>query len=140
MEMLLAKMILRRHIHRNIHVSFNNSGCHSKVIMRECNHEEMEFLQKRIQSCASLFVSCVTPFITFLENFRSQLTLYLLLIGTFNHGRVIFHLLDMQPWGDHSFQSSLGCGLFPQNAYAWKPGGPAKSIPSRLHSLEKALL
>ena len=51
----------------------------------------MEFLQIRIHSCASLAVSCMTPLTTSLENFRSQLTLCLLLIGTFNHGRVISH-------------------------------------------------
>ena len=100
------------------------SGYHSKVIMGECNLEGIEFLQKRIHSCASLVVSYVTSLITSLENFRNQLTLYLLLIGTFIHGRVIFHPLGTQPWGDFSFRTSPGRGLFPQNAYAWKPRGP----------------
>ena len=58
----------------------------------------MEFLHKKIHSCTSLAVSYVTPLTTSLENFRSQLTLYLLLIGTFNHGRIIFYPLGTQPW------------------------------------------
>ena len=74
-------------------------GCHSKAITRECNPKGMEFLQKRIHSCASLAVSCVTPVTTSLENFRSQLTLYLFLIGTLNHERVISYPLGMQPGG-----------------------------------------
>ena len=61
--------------------------------------EGMEFLQKRIHSCASLAVSCVTPLTTSLENVRSQPTLYLLFIGTLNHGRVISYPLGTHPWG-----------------------------------------
>ena len=59
----------------------------------------MEFLQNIIHSCASLVVSCMTPLATSLESFGSQLTLYLLLIGTLNHGRVISYPLGTHSWG-----------------------------------------
>ena len=69
------------------------SGCHSKGMQSQGDGVP----KKRIHSCASVVVSCVTPLTISLENFRSQLTLYLPLIGTLNHGKVISYPLGMHP-------------------------------------------
>ena len=108
------------------------------AILRECNPEGMEFLQKRIHSCASLAVSYVTPLTTSLENFRNQFTLYLFLIGTLNHGRVISYPLGMQPGGiAHSRALQVGDYSprmhMPGNLEVQTPGqnpSPRACIPS----------
>ena len=84
----------------------------------------------------------VTPFMTSLENFRNQLTLYLLLISTFNHGRIISHPLVMQPWGiAHSRPLQVG-DYSPECICleTWRSRHLGKISPLEIASPRKALL